>query len=193
MEFVKKHWSQIALGVIAVLIFAAGWWFARPAPVVETAAPAVTQEDGSEILERKPDANAKPKQAIPKGAKVERIEQVRVQGQGLKMPDGSMKTCPAVTVDMTVVREKDGGRRVIASSPDGEIVGGLDIPVETAAAPPEEPKWAAGVSLDPVRQAAGVWLERDVGPIRVGVDVNQRRSVAAFDGVEARVRVGWRF
>ena len=41
------------------------------------------------------------------------------------------KMSPPVTVDLSLVREKDGSKRVVASSPDGAIVSGLDIPIET--------------------------------------------------------------
>lgn len=189
--------ARIILGVVIALLAigaGAGWYFTHQVPVVETAAPAVTQSDGSVELARAPDAKAKPKQKIPKGMKVERIEQVQVHGIGLKMPGGEVKPCPPVTVDMTLVRDADGAKRVIASSPDGKIVGGVDIPVETAAPPPEPPKWAAGLSFDPIHQTPGVWVERDLSRFRVGVDLNQtRRDFTAPLGVEARVRVGWSF
>lgn len=186
--------AWIATVVVAALALAGGWWMWRPAPVVETVAPAVTQEDGSKILERKPKADAKPAHKVPRGAKVERIEQVTVQGQGLVMPSGEVKDCPPVTVDMTVVREADGAKRVIASSPDGQIIAGVDIPVETAAPPPEPPKWAAGLSFDPTNQTTGVWMERDLSRFRVGVDLNQtRRGIGGPLGVEARMRIGWTF
>lgn len=180
--------------IVAAAALAGGWWMGRPAPVVETVAPAVTQVDGSEILARKPKADAKPAHKVPRGAAVERIEQVTVQGPGLKMPGGEVKPCPPVTVDMTIVREVDGAKRVIASSPDGQIISGIDIPVETAAPPPEPPKWAVGLSFDPFHQTPGVWLERDLSRIRVGVDLNQtRRGIGGPLAIEARVRVGWKF
>ena len=47
--------------------------------------------------------------------------------------------CPepeAITIDLSLVRDKTG-RRVVASSPDGQVVGGLDIPIlDPLPAPP---------------------------------------------------------
>lgn len=178
----------IASGMLAF------WYVSRLEAVVEIPAPEVKQDDGSVIVERAPDAKAKPKHKIPKGAKVERAASMTVQGDGLKMPDGEVKPCPQVTVDLSLVREQDGGKRVIASSPDGQIVRAIDIPVETAAPPEELKKWAAGLSWSPAHQTAGVWIERDVMRFRVGVEVNQtRRQEHELTGSEARVRVGWVF
>lgn len=138
-------------------------------PKSETPAPAIRQADGSLILERRPATleEAKPKQAIPKGGKVERIVQVtvepkqRVSARNLVEDTGSSSSsvlggskgttpatgftngsgsrqdsagaCPPVRVDLSLVRMKDKTRRVLASSPDGSVVGGIDVPIESAA------------------------------------------------------------
>lgn len=190
----KAGHVAIATLLLGMACLEAVYWLGRPAPVIETPAPEVKQDDGSVIVERAPDAKAKPKHKVPKGAKVERTASVTVQGEGLKMPGGEIKPCPPVTVDLSLVREHDGGKRVIASSPDGQIVRAIDIPIETAA-PPEEPKkWAAGLSWSPTHQTAGVWLERDVSRFRVGVEISQTRQQAfGPTGGEARIRVGWTF
>lgn len=187
-----KTGAACILGVVA-LAAAAGWWFGRPPPIVETSAPQVTQADGSLIVARAPDAKAKPKQQIPRGAKLERTIHIEAQGQGLKLPNGEVKPCPPVSVDLSLVREPSGAKRVLASSPDGQIVGAVDIPVETLPTPEARP-WAAGLSLNPINQTAGIWLERDIGRVRLGLDLNQaRQSLAAPVGAELRVRVGWVF
>ncbi|OJW77967.1 hypothetical protein [Thiobacillus sp. 65-1402] len=188
---------RLPLAAIAIAIFAAaaaGWWFGQPKPVQETAAPEQHQADGSVILERRPDPKAKPKQQIPRKAKVERVAQVVVQPDAIAEAG---KPCPPVTVDMTLIREPDGMRRVLASSPDGQIVGGIDVPVDTAA-PPEPPKrWGAGISWSPADSTAGVWIERDVPVfsrvVRVGAEVNQARVGIDAGGIETRVRVGFAF
>ena len=146
------------LGLIAALIFVGGmglaWkiWVPKPAKA-ETYAAAVKQTDGSVVLERKPDATARPAQELPKGAKLERVVQVTVKpsasvaaiaptnGSGQSaastsdLPSGTTSPCPPIRVDLSLVRMPDESRRVIASSPDGEIVGGVDIPVESAVEP----------------------------------------------------------
>lgn len=187
------HLAVAMLPLMAASL-AAGYWIGRPAPVAEKPAPEIRQVDGSVVAARAPDAKAKPKHRIPKGAQVERTASVTVQGGGLKMPSGETKPCPPVTVDLSLVREQDGGKRVIASSPDGQVVRAIDIPIEAAAPPPEPKKWAAGLSWSPTHQTAGVWLERDVMRFRVGVEINQTRQQAfGPTGAEARIRMGWTF
>lgn len=98
----------------------------------------------------------KPAQEIPKGAKVERIVEVTVDPTGKpssglnlgavlggrqapstpgdRSPRGSaVMACPPVTVDLSLVRMPDKTQRVLASSPDGSVVGGIDVPVDQPA------------------------------------------------------------
>lgn len=187
----------VLLASIAAAIFAAaaiGYWFGQPKPVQETAAPEVRQADGSVVLERRPDPGSKPKQQIPRKAKVERVAQVTVQPDAIAEAG---KPCPPVTVDMTLIREPDGMRRVLASSPDGQVVGGLDIPVESAAPPAEPKRWGIGLSWSVGDQTAGVWIERDVPVfsqvVRVGAEVNQARAGIDAAGIDARLRMGFAF
>lgn len=184
---------------MAIALMAAGvglghWWL-KPAPVVETAKPAETQADGSTVAERAPDAKAKPKHKTPKGAKVERTGSVTVTPP--TPPEIAACTavkCPPVTIDTSLVRLPDGSKRVVVSSPDGQINRAIDIPVETAAPAPEPPKWAAGLSIDPVHQTPGLWVERDIWRVRLGAEINQtRQKVGGPTGNEVRVRLGWTF
>lgn len=187
----------VPLAAIAVALFSAaafGWWLGQPRPVQETAAPEVRQADGSVVLERRPDPHAKPKQQIPRKAKVERVAQVTVQPDAIAEPS---KPCPPVTVDLSLIREPDGMRRVLASSPDGQVVGGLDVPVESALSPPAPKRWAAGLSWSPSDQTVGIWIERDVPVfskvVRVGAEVNQARAAVGAPGIETRLRLGLAF
>jgi hypothetical protein len=72
-------------------------------------------------------------------------------------------------VDLSLVRTPDNGRRVIASSPDGKILSGVDVPLEPVAVP-RIPTWTlsaiAVADLDGVRP--GALLTRRLGPIVVG-------------------------
>lgn len=191
----KALWITLIALALGGACAGLGWWFGQPAKVVESAAPAETQPDGSIIVERRPDAKAKakPKQKIPKGATVERTGEFEVVGGGLKI-DGVLKPCPPVTIDTTLIRNADGSKRVIVSSPDGEITRAVDIPVETAAPPPEPKKWAAGVSYNPVKQTAGLWIERDIWRARLGLEINQARQVISGPtNTEARLRLGVTF
>ena len=186
--------EKIIIGIALVLIVAAvgaGIWIGRPGKIIETAAPEVKQDDGSIIVERAPDAKAKPKQKVPKGSKVERTGEITVQGGA---PAAAGKPCPPVTIDTTLVRNEDGSQRVIVSSPDGPITRAIDIPVETAAPPPEPKLWAAGLSYDPIKQTGGLWVERDIMRVRLGAEVGQARVVVGGPAaVEFRIKAGVTF
>jgi hypothetical protein len=197
------RWMIYLLLAVACLIGAAafGWWLGQPEPIVETRAPAQRQADGSVVLERRPDLQAKPAQQVPLGAKVERVGRVTaIPNSGTLVPGlgtAAADACPPITVDWSLVREADGGRRFLASSPDGTIVGGVDVPVETAAPPPEPLRWAAGLSWSPSDETTGIWIERDVPlfsrAVRIGLDVEQERAIQGATGSGLRVRLGMAF
>jgi hypothetical protein len=184
---------MIAAALVACVAYA-GWLIWRPMEVMEPPTPEMRQADGSLMLERRPDPTARPRQQTPRGTTVERIARVTVQ------PDAAPESgppCPPVTVDMTLIRDAGGGRRVLASSPDGQVVGGLDVPVEPMVIQPTQKLWASGVSWEPMQQTLGIWVERDLQmPLvdmaaRVGVDINQVRvDTSARPEFEARIRVG---
>lgn len=177
--------AALCLLLLCVASGGAGYWIGggnAPVREVITHASAVQQHDGSLVLERDP-ASAKPPpapHAIPKGAKRERAISVTVQPK--------REDCPPVRTDLSLIQQ-DGGRRVIASSPDGTVTSGMDMPIEAALLPPAPRKWATGVNYDPFGRRYGGWLERDVGRLRFGVDVNQSDRF----GIEARVRLGLNF
>lgn len=185
------------IGIVAGLLLAAtavglGYWLGRPGKIVETAAPAEVQADGSIIVERAPDAKAKPKQVLPKGAKASRIAQITAQGEtpeaNLRLP-GAVP-CPPVTIDTTLADMPDGSQRLLLSSPDGRITRSVDIPVKTAAPPPQPKRNAVGMSVDPFRRTFGVVATRDVFErVRIGVEINQSRPVIGgpVKGAEGRV------
>ena len=186
---------------------ALGWMLWRPQPTPpETYAPQAQQQDGSLVLERKPQADAKPAHETPKGAKLERIVQVKVQPRNATPTaapatpgPGPVSVPPVlplpVTVDLSLVRMPDQTRRVIASSPDGEVIGGVDIPVE-AAPPVRSLKWAGGGLWNPSDRTWGAWVQRDLGPAVVGVDAFQVRDPVTVGGGTrwaAHLRLGLRF
>ncbi len=194
----------IIAAMVAIVVFLIAWqlWKPKPAPP-EVYKPATTQKDGSVILEKKPDAAAKPRHVIPKGATVERVASVTVQPSAVYAPMNTAKQparttfvrlaalspfgrytavtqpdvkspCPPVTVDLTLIHDPDNTRRVIASSPDGAVVGGVDIPVEAAVMLPAPKLWAVGAVVNPFKNTFGAFLDRDLGPFRLGTQINQR-------------------
>ena len=164
----------VSLAALIAVCVMAGMQLARPAPEVVTPQPAQSLPGGAVVLERKP--ATKPSKPKKPGANVERDVSVTVQ------PDQAGSE--PVRVDLQLVAE-DGGRRVIASSPDGQIVGGLDLP-QPATMPQDSRKWAAGLSCDPTncQRTAGAWIDRDLGRIRLGAELTQQ---------QIRVRAGWTF
>lgn len=234
IQLLLRYKWQILLfvgGMIAALSFA--WWAWKPTPPKpETYKQEVKQADGSVVLEKKPDPEAKPAQHLPTGAKLVRKATVTVQA---KMPtvtvSGTMTVesvveqmksafaepekmmqksvvalpveakeqqsgesfnsldCPPVTVDLSLVEMPDKSQRVIASSDNGVIIGGVDIPVRDAEQQIEPKKWAAGAAIS-TKQNLGVWVDRDLGFVRIGAQINTTGNDGGVRGVEAWGRVG---
>lgn len=157
-------------------------------PVVkEGPAFAVKQPDKSLILARDPEAKAKPAHQIPKGATVERIVKVIVKAkpeaaptiprtssqwsESDHIPDvGNMVDCPPVNLDLSLVRMPDETRRVIVSSQNGDILDGIDIPVEAAKPVSDAKKWGIGGTYFTNK----IWtarVGRDIGPVTISGEV----------------------
>jgi len=184
-----KLYAAIAAAVLLVIITLTGSWYLwKPkAKVPEVAAPAQKQRDGSVVLEKAPDRKALPAMVLPPKTTLERTASVTVQP--VKGPDAAGK-CPPIKVDLALVRNKDTTRRIVASSPDGEVIAGIDVPVEDAIPPPKDKLWAAGAAYS-TNQKYGGWVDRDIGPFRLGAQVNQASDTKG--GVEGWARVGIRF
>lgn len=176
----------VLLAVVAALSALAGYSLHEPGVVeVVEYRPMERQADGSVIAERDPEARPeRPPHQLPEGA-VE-IRYVRVEVAPDPVPD---VPCPPVTVDLSLIRDIEGGHRVVASSPNGRVLTALDVPIEPIYLPPAARPWAAGVSYGPWHDRAGVWAERDLGRLRLGADLQH----AETGGLRALVRVGWRF
>lgn len=172
--------------VIAVLVGGALWWVTRPpAPVPEVlvAAPEQKQDDGSMIVRRAPDAHpAPPPHVIPKGFHEESREQLTVAPS----PAAAASGCPHVRVALSVISD-DHQHRVVASSPDGQIVDAVDIPIVAPLVMPPPLRWAAGLSYSTQREP-GVWLERDIGRLRIGAEIAKGAGKP-----RAEIRVGIAF
>lgn len=211
--------GALALGVVAGLTL--GWKLYRPKPSPkQTAAPAIQQADGSTVLERKPDAKPEPHHELPKGSKLERQVSLEVlpftptggpeiPGSGSLKPSnpGQSASNPGliavnsvnprpIHIDLSLVKMQDGTQRVVASSTNGTIVGGMDIPVEPVKPEPKPLKWAAGVLWNPSESTYGAFITRGVGPFVVGAQVYQQRLPLQIGGgtkVEGMIAVGIRW
>lgn len=182
-----------ALAAVALGAYLLGVHASAPQPEVISPAVAQSQPDGSVVAARAPASSlaaaGKASHQIPRGAVEERRVSVTVKPHAPVPGAGQSNPVePAsVRVDLSLIRQGEG-RRVVASSPDGDIVGALDVPIEPALMPVSRP-WAAGLSCDPARcrQTPGAWIDRDMGRVRLGVELVREYS----GGVHGRVRVGW--
>jgi hypothetical protein len=184
LDEARAPWSlrvKLIIGAcIAVLVVLAlvAFWPAKPIHEDVTAAPQVRQADQSVIAERAPDAHPPPaRHIIPRGYVEERRQSITV---------APAPAASSVEVDLSLVRKGDE-RRVIASSPDGTILQAIDIPIEAALIPPPPKRWAAGLGYSTEREV-GVWLERDIGRLRVGAEVSKGAGKP-----RAEIRVGVAF
>lgn len=215
-SWLKEKSAQYAL--VASLVLGAivglttGWKLWSPKKATqETSALAQRNEDHSLVLAKQPNAEAKPAQQVPKGAVVERVVYVEVQPHG--QPNVVPPTVPGSTVtglqatsysmpspirvDLTLYRLQDGTKRVVASSPDGEVVGGLDVPVEAAKPVPKELKWAAGAVYGTTAwgdKSVGAFLDRDLAFARTGIELTKNTyALSSRTGWEVRAKLGIRF
>lgn len=164
----------LAVGVLwllsLVVVGVAGYMMrdSLSAPEDVSYRPEVIQGDGSVVLERVPDLAPSPApHQLPKGAIEERRVTVTVQ------PDAAKP----VKLDLSLVRV-DGGRRVVASSEGGLIVGGMDVPIVPTEIPVER-RWAAGGGYDPVNDAIKARVDYDWQPrVRLSVDA----GLGDYDG-----------
>lgn len=147
--------------------------------ITETPAIAKRQDDGSLIIERKPDSKTATAHDIPRGWKAERVVRVDVQP--------ARTDCPVCTVDLTLVRTPDQMLRVVASSQSGRVIGGVDVPIAPLNLDKGHP-WAAGISYS-TESKTGIWLDRDIGLMRIGIGVDKYEG----EKYEARINLGFRF
>lgn len=138
-------WALILIGILP-LSFVAGLAVGRrqARPVTVQPAPAIRQTDGSLVLERQPWANPPQKRAglpkMPPGSTVTRITTVQVEPER-----------PGPVAVQLVQVDTPAGPRVVASSEDGRVIGGLDL-VGPVVPSPKVPRWSV--------QAIRAWSDR---------------------------------
>lgn len=187
-----KRLPSFLIGAVvgAALVF----MLLRPvAPVPEPPAPAIDLPSGGIVAEVAPGAplpDVAKEAARELGGTVARAGHVVVQPTGKEsLPVDGVCLCKPdpVRVDWSLTSTKTG-QRMAFFSPDGAIVEAADIPV-TSVRHASKP-WAAGVSVSvdmSQRRAYGVFVDRDIGRLRVGLEISQR------DGGAATAKVGWRW
>ena len=174
------------IGLLASACLCAWYTHYKKSVKIETAAAESRQADGSLVLERNPtNQKVKPVHAVPKGGKAERVVRVDVQPE--------RTDCPLCTVDLTLVRMPDDGLRVVASSPTGTGVGGLDVPIVPLSITKKR-LWGVGGSRGTNADSWGLWLGRDFAMVRTGIELNKTGEDQAGEiRFEARVKLGFTF
>lgn len=201
-QFSGQMTTAIAAFLIGCLFM---FYVMRPEVTQERTAAEIRHADGAVTLAKDPAAGARvdaeaPTPTLPAGKhtrtvilKVVPKTQPKVEPKPQPPGDDGMcitiepAECPAVTVRLDLTETSEGSR-VTASSPDGEIFGGLDVP-RLPMITPRELKWAAGVAVATTVSTApittvGGFIDRDWGPFRTGLVV--------LPG-EAHVKFGLRF
>lgn len=155
--------ASFMLFVSGCVWYAASQYY-KPAPEVITAAPAIQQKDGSVVIARNPDVN--PPRPHKVSGKPVRDVSVTVQPK--------QEECDPVTVDLTLYEDGKGGKRVVASSPDGTVIDGVDIPSTDLASHLEAKRNRIGVAYQ--RNGYALTASRDYGPLSVGVMLSKEKG-----------------
>ena len=160
----------------------------KPEIVYQHSAGEVVVNSNTKILAKQPDKDAKADMPLPKGATLERAVKFSVKQKAQPKQEGTQtpnvegkvggvsgetsldELCPPIDISLALILDKDKQQRVEAYSPNGDIMGGIDIPVRDITIPKEAKKWAIGMSYNTL-EAKGLWVERDIGRIRLGAEV----------------------
>lgn len=207
--------DAICAGAGAIAGFLLAWWIWREAPVVEGPAPAIELPSGAVVAERVPDAPLPPvarEAARELRGEVARAGSVTIQPRAVQAGVGesgqsagsdagdvgsnptagnrppSVCVCDPITLDWTLTSLRDGSSRMSWYTDDGEITEAVDIPVAPVRMRRDRP-WAAGASWTPGKREYGLWATRDVGPLVIGAEVQQRER----EGLVGMLKAGWRF
>lgn len=202
----KEIGISIVVGILIGL--AVGWRVWHPEPrqaVIESAAPAAMLRNGVQEIARQPAApipeaiTAAAKEINPK-AKVSRAISFDVKPLPIgPKPTDAVPTannnavitpleCAPVHIDAGIVDLPDGSHRVVIKS-NGELSNAIDIP---GFLPPVvgDLKWAAGALYDVSGHSYGVFVDRDIRRLRIGVDMMKLSPDNTFKVI---ARIGGRF
>lgn len=159
-----------------------GWklWMGKTTTVYrEIAAPAIKLPNGGEVLEKKIAKKPSIKQELPadstvleEGSIIFEPTQPVTPAHHDGVPDQLAEPPKKYTINFAIVKLGDNERRVVASSPDGAVVGGIDVVID----PPKQTAPllnAVGVSYQPGKAAWGLWATRDWKFLRLGAEVSQ--------------------
>ena len=111
---------------------------------------------------------------IPHGGKPVRVVRVETQPKATpiqncsKVGDAAAAICPPTKVDLSLFQRPDKAERVVASSPNGTITRGLNIPVALVPKVPRVQRWSVsalrGYDVARGKSAWGAGLSYTRGP-----------------------------
>ena len=205
----KSYAIQICALTAFVLGLGLGWrlWSGKTTTIYrEVAAQAIRLPGGGEVLEKKVAKKPSIKQELPAGSTV--LEEGSVVFQPTEKP-GAVKHVhrdvvpdqPATqpkqyTLTFAIIKTGDNERRVVFNSPDGSIIGGVDVVID----PPKQTKpllnalGLIGGKSDNGDRALGAFYDRDWKFTRTGVEVtNNTYANVNKKGWEIRAKFGVRF
>jgi len=194
-------------GIIAGLVclgigIGIGTWatiaLSKPKIITVKAEPQINLPNGAKALAVVPDANAKPAHALPAGAKANRTGDLIIQPLPTILdpipanPGGPISNAlPRVLIDWTLADMPDGSQRMIFSSPDAEIVGGIDHPVQATRKIESDlvhaVGWHIGRGSDGTKRY-GPSYEFDWKRIRLGADL----SLITRPTIRNEIEITWR-
>lgn len=167
--------------------FALAWWMYRPAPAPRLVQqPEIRQADQSLVLKTQPATERQVRKAIPalpqlppgatliagaEGILAPHDQNLQSSGSNLQSseanPQSSMPR-PRIRVDVALLKMADGSERIALSSPDADVVGGVDMPVQRTKGLAQERGWGVGGFWNPSTHAYGPMVTKDWGPLRFG-------------------------
>ncbi len=115
------------------------------------------------------------------------------RGETLSVPCPDVH-CPDVRVNLALTKGKNG-ERVIASSSDGFVYAGLDVPIEGASGPVIR-KWALGALYSPFPNRAGLFVDRDLMFLRTSLSLSAPVNSdlqEVVKGIRPEIRLAYRF
>jgi hypothetical protein len=163
--------------------------------------PAIILHDGGQVLEKKIASKSTIIQVIPDGAHVQEEGTIIFRPNPDPAPDDHPAKVPDAPhdfhINFALVTMADGSRRVVASSPEGKVVGGIDIVVDPHKPAPPPLRNSAGLVYGTTAwgdTAKGIFYDRDWKFIRAGLEVTHNTYAnvnrTAWEG---RIKVGLNF
>jgi hypothetical protein len=176
----------VSLGIGVVGGMALEWRITNRKNPTPEASQAIQMKDGALVLPVTPSAQPIPHPSLPVGAKIIRQASVVVttgshqEGASTIQSPTIPSIPPTLTLNWNELQMKDGSDRLEVSTPDGQILSGVDLGREPE---PKTLNWtvSATYTVDWLkgRKVWGAMITRNCGPFVAGVAVNRDGATAS--------------